>query len=146
MYHSFHCPKGNFVSLATGLFTLRCISGFSNDQETIILVFEFSVLSITFSANIYLFKVNNRNTRNRREICSKLTIKTPEQCQGRRSGVLLLILNIFLPFSSVSIVDFEQVNVSLFHNISLGMHLKIIHPQRHSQNPRKYLRWIALQQ
>ena len=30
-------------------------------------------------ANIYLFKVNNRNTRNRCEICSKLTIKTPEQ-------------------------------------------------------------------
>ena len=26
--------------------------------------------------NIYLFKVNNRNTRKRSEICSKLTIKT----------------------------------------------------------------------
>ena len=25
-------------------------------------------------ANIYLFKVNNRNTRKRREICSQLTI------------------------------------------------------------------------
>ena len=31
-------------------------------------------------ANIYLFKVNNRNTRTRCEICSKLTIKTPERC------------------------------------------------------------------
>ena len=29
--------------------------------------------------NIYLFKVNNRNTRKRCEICSKLTIKTPER-------------------------------------------------------------------
>ena len=29
-------------------------------------------------AGIYLFKVNNRNTRTRCEICSKLTIKTPE--------------------------------------------------------------------
>ena len=28
---------------------------------------------------IYLFKVNNRNTRTRCEICSKLTIKTPER-------------------------------------------------------------------
>ena len=28
---------------------------------------------------IYLFKVNNRNTRTRCQICSKLTIKTPEQ-------------------------------------------------------------------
>ena len=28
---------------------------------------------------IYLFKVNNRSTRTRCEICSKLTIKTPER-------------------------------------------------------------------
>ena len=28
---------------------------------------------------IYLLKVNNRNTRTRREICPKLTIKTPER-------------------------------------------------------------------
>ena len=32
-----------------------------------------------FPANIYLLKVNNRNTRKRCEICSKLTIKTPAQ-------------------------------------------------------------------
>ena len=44
-------------------------------------------------ANIYLLKVNNRNTRKRCEICSKLTIKTPERRQWRRSS-LLLILNI----------------------------------------------------
>ena len=30
---------------------------------------------------IYLFKVNNRNTRTRHEICSKFTIKTPERRQ-----------------------------------------------------------------
>ena len=35
---------------------------------------------IICTANMYLFKVNNRNTRKRSEICSKLTIKTP----GRR--------------------------------------------------------------
>ena len=29
-------------------------------------------------ANTYLFKVNNRNTRKRFEICLDLTIKTPE--------------------------------------------------------------------
>ena len=28
---------------------------------------------------IYMFKVNNRNNRTRCEICSKLTIKTPEK-------------------------------------------------------------------
>ena len=32
-----------------------------------------------FPAGIYLLKVNNRNTRTRCEICSKLTIKTPER-------------------------------------------------------------------
>ena len=34
-----------------------------------------------FPANIYLFKVSNRNTRKRCEICSKLTVKTPERRQ-----------------------------------------------------------------
>ena len=32
-----------------------------------------------FPANIYLIKVNNRNTRKWCEICSKLTIKTSER-------------------------------------------------------------------
>ena len=31
------------------------------------------------SVSNYLLKVNNRNTRTRYEICSKLTIKTPER-------------------------------------------------------------------
>ena len=33
------------------------------------------------SPSIYLFKVNNRNTRKRCEFCLKLTIKTPERRQ-----------------------------------------------------------------
>ena len=33
--------------------------------------------SENYPANIYLFKVNNRNTRKRCEICSKFTLKTP---------------------------------------------------------------------
>ena len=39
-------------------------------------------IGISFKASpagIYLLKVNNRNTRTRCEICSKLTIKTPER-------------------------------------------------------------------
>ena len=35
--------------------------------------------SKSLPANIYLFKVNNRNTRKRCKICSKLTIKTAER-------------------------------------------------------------------
>ena len=42
------------------------------------------------TANIYLFKVDNRNTRKRCEISSKLTIKTTERCQKRRSGVFVV--------------------------------------------------------
>ena len=44
-------------------------------------------------ANIYLFKIINRNTGKRCELCSKLTIKH------------------LTPFSNVSVVDFEKVNV-----------------------------------
>ena len=41
------------------------------------------------SANIYLFKVNNRSTRKRCEICSKLTIKTINTPK-HRSGVFIV--------------------------------------------------------
>ena len=34
-----------------------------------------------FPADIYMFKVNNRNTRTMYEICSKLTIKKTERRQ-----------------------------------------------------------------
>ena len=38
----------------------------------------------------YMFKVNHRNTRISREICSKLTIMTPELRQWPRSGVFIV--------------------------------------------------------
>ena len=37
-----------------------------------------------------MFKVNSRNTRARFEICSELTLKTPELRQWRRSGVFIV--------------------------------------------------------
>ena len=40
--------------------------------------------SYQFPAGIYLLKVNYRYSRTRCEICSKLTIKTPERCNSRR--------------------------------------------------------------
>ena len=49
-----------------------------------------------FPANIYLFKVSNRNTRKRCEICSNVAIKTPERRHWCRSGVF--------------IVNFEQIS------------------------------------
>ena len=47
----------------------------------------FISISYLFPARIYLFKVGNRNTRRKCEICSKLTIKTPERSQWHHSGV-----------------------------------------------------------
>ena len=41
----------------------------------------------SYSANNYMFKINNRNTRKNCEICSELTIKIPEWHQWRRSDV-----------------------------------------------------------
>ena len=49
-----------------------------------------SNLKLRRPAGNYMFKFNNRNTRTRCEICSKLTIKTPERRQWRRSGVFIV--------------------------------------------------------
>ena len=38
---------------------------------------------------IYLRQVNNGNTKTKCEMCSKLTIKTPEQSQWSRFGVFI---------------------------------------------------------
>ena len=62
--------------------------------------------------HIYLLKVNNRNTKSRSEICSKLTIKTPERHQCTNNVVLvslLLTLNILYTCSDIFIVNFENV-------------------------------------
>ena len=55
-------------------------------------------LSPHFPVGNYMFKVNNINTRRRCEICSKLTLKTPERRykHWRSSGV--------------SIVNFEHIS------------------------------------
>ena len=37
-----------------------------------------------------MFKVNNKNTRTRFEVCSKLTIETPARCQWRHPGVFIV--------------------------------------------------------
>ena len=51
-----------------------------------------------------MFKVKNRNIRTRCEICSKLTIKTPERRQA---------------FASVFIFNFEQANADWIGFISI---------------------------
>ena len=66
---------------------------------------------ITCSATQHVLQVNNRNNRTRCEICSKLTIKTPERHHWCRSGVFIgnfeHISHLVLVFS---IVKFKHVN------------------------------------
>ena len=46
------------------------------------------------------------------EICSKFAITTPERHHWRRSGSLLLTMNIFYTLPNVSVVKFEHVIAS----------------------------------
>ena len=50
----------------------------------------YGYLRILIPAGIYLLIVNNRNTRTRCEICSKLTIKTLERHHWHRSGFFIV--------------------------------------------------------
>ena len=59
---------------------------------------------------MYLFKVTKGALAKDFEMCSKLTIKTPEQRPDGFLVSLLLTLNIFHTFFYVSVIDFEQLN------------------------------------
>ena len=59
-------------------------------------------LKLFLTANKYLLKPINKNTRKMCEICSNLTIKALERRKWRRSGVFMVsfehILHLFLVF------------------------------------------------
>ena len=62
---------------------------------------------------IYMFKVNNKNIRTRYETFLKLKLKNKHTRTTLSNGVLLSLLltfNVFLPGSSVFIVDFKHLN------------------------------------
>ena len=61
-----------------------------------------------YRASIYLFKVNNRSNRK---------TKKYETCPNDVLVFLLLTLNIFHTFHVVSVIDFEQANVSWLQSI-----------------------------
>ena len=87
----------------------------------------------SFSAGMYLLKVNNRNTRIRFEIFSKLTIKTPEQrpsmpkCDFNKVALQLYRYHISAWVggrrSAVFIVNFEHIShlVLVFVLLTLNM-------------------------
>ena len=82
--------------LIQGAFPFRGLKGFNTFYNTLFKTLLPWFFDCANSASVFLLKVNNRNTKRKCEICSKLTIKTPE---GRVLGVvlvsLLLTLNIF---------------------------------------------------
>ena len=73
-------------------------------------------------------------------------------CHRGRPGVFIINFELcFTPFSSVSAVDFEQVNaswvyqLSLYDNLSQGLlltNIQLLKPSQHSQN--KILQSFAL--
>ena len=76
------CYKNPDNPSCIDLFLRNCKRSLHNKSvfDTGISDFHKLVLTIFLVGN-YIFKVNNRNTRERCEICSKLTIKTPERRQ-----------------------------------------------------------------
>ena len=62
----------------------------------------------------YFFKVNSRNTRTRCEICSKLTIKTPERRQWHQ-----------LRHFGIFIFNFEHISLSVVMFLLLTLSKKI---------------------
>ena len=63
----------------------------------------------TNPANMYLFKTNNRNTRKRCDLYSKLITKTPECRQWRRSKVFIVNFK-YRRLSGVFKVNLEHIS------------------------------------
>ena len=77
------------------------------NRQTTTTVFTWYFYGVTraiYRVGNYMFRVNNRNTGRRCEICSKLTIKAPERHHWRR------VWSYFTSCCSVSIVNFENLN------------------------------------
>ena len=88
------------------------------------------ILHYNLPTNIYLFKVSYRNTRKRYKTCSKLTIKTSEQHQWRRSGVFIVnfehISHLFLVLLLLTLN--RHKNRYFYHPIQTNLHrLKFIY-------------------
>ena len=73
----------------------------------------------------YMFKVNNISTRTRFEICSKLTIKTPERHQWCRSGVFFVnfehISHLVLVFLLLTLSRQMPAEILFFYLLSMSV-------------------------
>ena len=77
-------PQRDHSLLWYFIISLKYLVEFDNVKKTIKI--HFSMIP----AGIYLLEVNNRNTRIRYEICSKLTIERSERRQWHRSSVFFV--------------------------------------------------------
>ena len=80
--------QGSFVVVESRIKHLKDDFGFI--QEIKLFQKIIFALFIVFPSGIYLFKVGNRHTRTMCEICSKLTVKTPELRHWPRAVVLIV--------------------------------------------------------
>ena len=86
---------------------------------------------MTSPARIYLFKVNNGNTRTICEICEKLTKRQQSNVIDGVPLSLLLTLNRFNTFFRCFVVDFEQVNGDWIFNTIRTFKLALNHSRQH---------------
>ena len=82
-------------------------------------------------AGIYLLTVNDRNTRTRCEICSKLIIKTPERRQWHRSCVFIV------NFEHISHLVLVFLLLTLNKNMSAGL-MPILHSEEITERITSY--------
>ena len=79
-------------------------------------------------ANIYLFKVNSRNTGKTYEICSKLTVEAPKRRHWRRFGVFninfehishFFLVSLLLTLDKYMLARFVLLKMLLSHEMLL---------------------------
>ena len=84
------CHRKQYLYTFPGIFIERCLKNLKGERK----------LQKKVQAKFYLFKNSNRNTRKNSEICSKLTIKTPQRNRWPRPDAFIVnfenILNLFL--------------------------------------------------
>ena len=96
-----------------------------------IYIWTYNHVNIHTPSNIYLFKVNNRSTRKRFEISSKLIIKIPERLQCLRSGVFIVniehISHLFLVslLLTFNIYFFAQYTVAVTASLHISEHINM---------------------
>ena len=105
---------------------------------------------------VYLFKVNNKNTRIRYQICSKLTIKTPERhlwyCFHFSYEIVTIIIIIIVVLAFYVKLYKFQVTKQLYKTLCRKSSSYLLKEcQEHVKSQRliksfvKYLRWSIIQ-